>query len=67
MVFSIEIILKIFLGLVSYYTVYSGKLQDIAIALSIAETWHDIQKAIIFTDNQDVSWSFCNLGRQLGQ
>lgn len=66
---SIGVTRQTFLGQVSCYTVYSGELQDIAMALSIAENrlTDSIQLVTIFTDNQSAIRSSCNPSRQSGQ
>ena len=60
---------QIFLGRSSCYTVYSGELQGIAMALSIAKNrpTDSIQLFTIFTDNQTAIRSSCNPSGQSGQ
>lgn len=66
---SLGVTLKTFLGSTSCYTVYSGELQGIALALSIAENRpiSDIENVTVFTDNQGAIRSSCNPSGQSGQ
>lgn len=66
---SIGVIRKTFLGPTALYTVYSGELQGIAMALSITldRSVSGIKHATIFTDNQGAIRSSCDPNRQSGQ
>ena len=69
MVPSQGIVCKTFLGPGHCFTVYSSELQRIAMALNIvlSQINSQINKAKIFTDNQDAIHSAENSLRQLGQ
>lgn len=64
-----RIICKAFLGAYQCFTVYSGELQGIAMALNIilSQTHSQISQATIFTSNQGAICSTENPLRQSGQ
>ena len=66
---SIGVTLKMFLGSKFFYTVYAGKLQNIALVLRIAlnRPIGIIKKVTIFTNNQAVIQSSSNPTWQSGQ
>ena len=63
-----KIVCKAFFGPSHCFTVYSGKLQGIAMALNIilSQTNSQINKVIIFTNNQGAICSIINPHRQSG-